>query len=404
MFQTVLLSLTIILIVAKFGGHFAHRVGQSGVLAELIIGIALGNLGLFGIRSLEFLKHNEVLEIFSELGVVLLLFEVGLETTVSDMAKVGLSSFLTAVFGVVAPFLLGWAVSSYFLPDAELLVHAFVGATLTATSVGITARVLKDIGKIHRIEARIILGAAVIDDVLGLVTLAVVSGVISAAENGGELTVSHIGRIIGVAVLFFVLAVVVGRYLVRLLFSVVGRLRGDGLLLSAALIICFSLSFLTAAIGLAPIVGAFAAGLILEPAQYQALRDREGKTLEHLIHPLVALFAPVFFVLMGAKVDLAVFGDPSVLGFAVALSLAAIIGKQVCGFGVLDKGADRIAVGLGMIPRGEVGLIFAAIGAGLTLHGQRVIDNSTYGAVVIMVLLTTLLTPPLLAWRFKSLP
>lgn len=401
----VLVSLITVLLAAKIGGDLFVRIGQPEVLGEIVVGLLLGNLSHFGINTFEYIKHDQILEILSELGVIILLFEVGLETNLKEMTKVGTSALIVAILGVVAPMALGYAVACYFLPNVGVLPHIFVGATLAATSVGITARVLKDLGKVSTKEAKIILGAAVIDDVLGLIVLAVVMGVISAANAGTSLEMFEIAKIFGLAVGFLVVAVLLGRYVSPLCFKIASNLRSHGLLLVTSLLICFGLSYAASAVGLATIVGAFTAGLILEPVHYRDLSLKyQDADIETLIHPLATLFVPIFFVVMGSRVDLSVFADSSILGFAVALTLAAIIGKQLCSLGVLEKGLDKILVGVGMIPRGEVGLIFVGIGASLTLNGEPVIDKATFGAVVIMVILTTMITPPLIKWRYSRKP
>ena len=392
----VLLGLVIMLLAAKLGGEVAERVHQPAVLGELIAGVILGNLVLFGFHGLDFLATNEGIAIIAEIGVVLLLFEVGLESNVREMMSVGTSSLLVALLGVVAPFFLGWGVSAWMLPDEELLVHLFIGATLCATSVGITARVLTDLGKVTTREAKIILGAAVIDDVLGLVILAVVSGVITAANTGGQLAALDVLWIIGKATLFLVGAILIGSWASPRLFRIASKLKIKGMLLTLSLAFCFLLAYLANVIELAPIVGAFAAGLILDDLHYKDFLDRGDHALEDLIHPINIFLVPVFFVLMGIKVDLSTFGQVEVLGFAAVLSIVAIIGKMSCALGVIEKGLDKISVAVGMVPRGEVGLIFAGIGASLVLHGKAVISVSTFSAVVIMVIITTLITPPVL--------
>jgi Kef-type K+ transport system membrane component KefB len=400
----VLVGLITILIAAKIGGDLALRMKQPEVLGELVVGVILGNLVLLGFDAFSFLKSDEYLEVLSELGVILLLFEVGLETSVREMMKVGLSSLIAAILGVVVPFVLGILCSQFFMPDAHFLVHVFVGATLTATSVGITARVLKDMGKIKTDEGKIILGAAVIDDVLGLLVLAVVTGIISATNSGQTMAVGGIVMIVVTAVGFLLGALVVGAFVSPLLFRFATTLRSHGILLSVSLSICFGLAYLASLVKLAPIVGAFTAGLILEPVHYKELSQRSSdKEIDELIAPIAALLVPIFFVSMGAKVDLRVFALDGVLTYAFALTIVAIIGKQICSLGVVGKGIDRLSVGLGMIPRGEVGLIFAGIGAGLTLNGQPVIDPSTFAAVIIMVVVTTMVTPPAIKWRFAKL-
>jgi Kef-type K+ transport system membrane component KefB len=277
-------------------------------------------------------------------------------------------------------------------------VHAFLGATLSATSVGITARVLKDLGKSQTKEARIILGAAVIDDVLGLVILAVVTGMIAAADRGGTLSYVTISAIFLKALVFLFASLFLGVRFSPRLFRLAAKLEARGVLLAVGLAFCFLLAWLASVIGLAPIVGAYAAGLILEDVHYKEFTDRGEHGLEELVAPISSFLAPVFFVVMGLRTDLRVFADPRVLGLAGALTVAAVLGKQVCSIGVLGPGVDRLSIGLGMIPRGEVGLIFANIGATLTIGGQPVVSREEFSAVVVMVIVTTMLTPPALKW------
>jgi Na+:H+ antiporter len=393
----ILISLVVILMSAKLGNALMERIQQPAVLGELIFGVLLGNLSLLGLHQFDYLKTNEGVHILAELGVVFLLFEVGLESNIKQMMEVGLSSFLVALVGVIVPMILGWGVGAWFLPQSNTLVHVFIGATLCATSVGITARVLKDLGKTTAKEARIILGAAVIDDVMGLVILAAVGGIIKAADRGGAgISIVDVSLIILKAVAFLVIALWIGSRLSPRMFALASRLNVSGMLLAVSICFCFLLSYLASRIELAPIVGAFAAGLILDPVHYQDFRGRGEHSIEELLRPISSFLVPVFFVLMGVRVDLKTFADSSILGFALALTFVAILGKQACALAVLEKGLDRISVGIGMIPRGEVGLIFASIGAALLLSGIPVVSSSTYSAVVIMVILTTLVTPPLL--------
>jgi Kef-type K+ transport system membrane component KefB len=392
----VLIGLVVILLAAKIGGEVFERLGQPPVLGELVFGILLGNLALLGFGGLEFLQSSPGLEILAQLGVILLLFQVGLESNVGEMLSVGWSSLLVAVLGVIAPFFLGWGVSAWLLPEEETLAHVFIGATLCATSVGITARVLGDLGKLAARESKIVLGAAVIDDVLGLVILSVVSGLIGAANSGGRLRAVDIAVIVVKAIVFLVGAILIGGRLSRRVFRLAGFLRVKGTLLALALAVCFLLSYLADRIGLATIVGAFAAGLILDGVHYRDLGERTKHTIEELIQPIAGFLVPVFFVLMGVRVDLASFGRAGVPLFAAVLSLAAILGKMICAAGVVERRLDRVSVAVGMVPRGEVGLIFAGIGAQLLLHGQPVIVPPVFAAVVAMVIATTLVTPPAL--------
>ena len=399
----VVFALALLLIVAKFGGDLATRLGQPAVLGELIIGVLIGNLSLIGIPGFEWIEQDVFIDMLSRLGVLILLFEVGLESDIGPMLKVGVSSFIVAILGVIAPFALGWGVGMWLLPQSSYYVHAFLGATLCATSIGITARVLQDLGHAQTEEARIILGAAVLDDVLGLILLAIVTGVIGMADQGGAFSYMDIGIILGKAVLFLTASIVLGRYASPRLFWLASRLRALGVLPATGLAFCFFLSWIADCIGLAPIVGAFAAGLILEELHYRDFTDRGEHSLKELIYPIAAFLVPVFFVRMGMQADLRVFTQPGVLGLAAALTIAAIVGKQACSLGVLGKKVDGLTIGLGMIPRGEVGLIFANIGLVLTIQGERIMDSTTFSAVVVMVIVTTMVTPPALKWSLGRL-
>src|SRR6266540_455419 len=290
----ILLPLAVILAAAKLGGDLATRARQPAVLGELVAGVFLGNLGLIGVSWAESFKTNVTLDTLAQLGVV-------------------------------TPFARGWGVGALLLPARSAYVHAFLGAILTAASVGITARVLRDLGKGQSPEARVILGAAVIDDVLGLVILAVVGGVIQAANTGAELSYGDAGMIVGKAALFLFGAVALGLVISPRLFGLASRLRGRGVLLVTALVFCFGLSYLAAAIGLAAIVGAYAAGLILEDVHYRDFTERGEHRLEELLQPIAVLLVPVFFVLMGMRVDLSAFGRADVLWFAALLTLAAVL-------------------------------------------------------------------------------
>jgi Kef-type K+ transport system membrane component KefB len=410
---TILLGITVILGAAKLGGEAFERIGQPAVLGELVAGVVMGNLVLVNpewtffepLRAHEITEHwAVVVDAIARIGVLLLLFEVGLETTVGEMRKVGLSSLLVALAGVVAPFVLGYFASSLFIrevPPSILAmspsfaisnIHLFIGAILCATSVGITARVLKDLGRIQTPEARIILGAAVIDDILGLVILAVVGGIVSAAETGREVGAAQIAGVILTAVAFIAGALIAGSTIVPRFVRAAALFRTKGMMLVTAVFICFLISWLANLAGLAGIVGAFAAGLILDDVHFS--RFGEKQSLSEMLTPVTTLFVPVFFVLMGIQVRIEAFANLTVLGIAAGLTVAAFAGKQVCGLVVRERGLDRTMIGLGMVPRGEVGLIMAAIGKSL-----GVVDDALFSAVVIMVMVTTLVTPPLLKAR-----
>jgi Kef-type K+ transport system membrane component KefB len=408
-----LIALVLILAAAKIGSELFERLNQPAVLGELLAGVVLGNLVLIhpSWNFFEPLRMTSgapewavVVDQLARIGVVILLFEVGLESTIQGMLKVGGSSFLVAAVGVIAPFGLGYGISWLMIRElpAGLVpivppgfslhyVHLFIGAVLCATSVGITARVLKDLGKMQRKESQIILGAAVIDDVLGLLILAVIAGVIAAAESGQPLEVVAVVKLAVAAVVFLGGSLALGVAVVPRIMSRLAKLRTSGVMLISALLLAFGLSYVAAIVGLAPIVGAFAAGLILEESHFRGFRD--AITIEKLLHPIATMLVPIFFVLMGIGVRLETFSNMGVIGLAAGLTVAAILGKQVCGLGVIDKGLDRLSIGVGMIPRGEVGLIFAGIGREL-----KVIDDGTFSAVVMMVMLTTLCTPPVLKY------
>ena len=395
-----LLALVILLPVAKLAGMLAEKLAQPAVMGELIAGLILGNLGLLGIDDLVFLKTDGGLEILAQLGVIVLLLEIGLDASLADLMKVGASSLLVALIGVLVPFILGWLVSAWLLPDRSFYVHTFIGATLCATSVGITARVLQDINAMRTQEAKIILGASVIDDVLGLLILAVVSGMIVGADRGTPVSVGSISYLVGTAVVFLAGSLFIGIRLVPHVFRHAAKTASRGMLFTLSLSLCFLLSYLSAAIGLAPIVGAFAAGLILESVPMQKYLQVEELSPDKMLHPLSAFLVPLFFVQMGLKIDFASLFRIEVAALAAALTVAAIIGKQACGFGALSKHLSRISIGVGMIPRGEVGLIFAGIGLNLAVKGERILDEAVFSAILVMVMVTTIVTPPLLKWSF----
>jgi len=396
----VLMALVALLAAAKLGGAAAERVGQPAVLGELLAGIALAALPLAGVHGLDFVAHDPTIEVLAQLGVVLLLFEVGLSTRLANLMRVGLSAFLVATIGVIVPMILGWMVGRWLLPGSHPYVPVFLGATLCATSVGITARVLSDMNRVSTAEGQIILGAAVIDDVMGLLVLAVIVGMVGGGGASG--TGLQIAVVTLKAIGFLVGALISGRMLAPRLFRLAARLRGRGVVFTSALITCFVLAWAADLAGLAPIVGAFAAGLVLEGVPFGELLP-DGESIEHLLLPLSSVLVPIFFVHMGLMVNLRELAGGSVL-LALALTAVAILGKQACALAVVTPGADRVAVGLGMIPRGEVGLIFAGMGLTLRVNGVPVLGPGEFAAVVAMVMLTTVLTPPLLRWRLGQEP
>jgi Kef-type K+ transport system membrane component KefB len=387
--------LAAVLIAAKLLGELAERIDQPAVLGELLAGVLLGG-SVLGIVPNEG-PAAEVVHVLAELGVVLLLFEIGLETDLRELFRVGAASLSVATVGVVLPFALGFAYWAW-LPHAgdagtaDLTITAiFVGATLTATSVGITARVLSDLKQMNSPEARIIIGAAVIDDVLGLVILAVVSGLAA----GAELAPLGVIRIFAVGVGFLVVAVLVGRYVAPRLFDMVVRMRVRYVLLVFAVAFALALSAAAAIAGSAMIIGAFAAGLILSGTN-------QFDTIEREVRPVASIFAPIFFVSVGASVNLRLLdptreGAAGVLGMAAVLTLLATVGKLAAGWAAPWLRFRRLVVGVGMIPRGEVGLIFADIG-----RRSGILTDAVFGAILLMVMATTFVAPPGLKALFRS--
>ncbi len=333
------------------------------------------------------------LSLFSSLGVVLLLFMVGLETSVPEMLRVGKRAAAVGAVGTVVPAVLGLLASFALFPQAPFVRHLFIGATLCATSVGITARVYRDMGRLQDRESQIVLGAAVIDDILGLLVLAVVTGIVTT----GAIQAGVVVQITLLSVLFLGAVIGFGGVIVRAGIRLFSWLDQANLKLLFPVSLMFIFSWIAAEIGLAVIIGAFAAGLILTETQFRGDREDET-TLAQILHPLESLFAPVFFVLMGMQVDLATFVNPAVLSLAAVLTAAAIVGKLVSG-AVAGRGLNRLAVGIGMTPRGEVGLIFASIGKGL-----GVIQGPLFSALVVVIILTTVVTPPALKWALAKRP
>lgn len=394
---SVLLGLAVVMVAARLGAHLASKAGQPPVLGELLAGVALGAGSCWGSTWCAQVIHDPVLQALAGIGVCLLLFEVGLESTVADMRKVGVPALLVACVGVVAPFVLGWLTSLALLPDQSPYVHAFLGAALTATSVGITARVLQDTRTGQSAEARIILGAAVIDDVLGLVILALVTGAVQAAGSGAGFSLVAVVPIVVKAFVFLAAYVAAGQALAPRLFSWAHRLHGHRVHLVVGLAWCFLGAYLASAAGLAPIVGAYAAGLVLEPGHLHMFHERGEPHLEELLHGVSSFLVPVFFVLMGMQVDVRAFANIETLKLAAGLLAAAFAGKLLCAL-VVPAGVDGVTVALGMVPRGEVGLIFANAGLALFLNGHRLLDEQAVSALVVVVIVTTIATPPALRW------
>jgi Kef-type K+ transport system membrane component KefB len=371
---------------AKLFGALAKSIGQPAVLGELVAGVLLGMSVLGAVDP----KH-EVLHLLAELGVVILLFEIGLETDLRKLLQVGGTSTVVAIVGVVIPFALGYAICR--LLGLENLVAVVAGAALTATSVGITARVLSDLNRLHEPESQIIIGAAVIDDVIGLIILAVVTGL----TQGQDITVGSVLATTGIAFGFLAGTLLVGTFLVPPLVRLVSQIDLPGTPTMLAVILAFGLAWLASVAGSAVIIGAFAAGLLVR-------RTRQAREIELGVASLGHFFVPLFFVTVGAAVDIGVFNvvDPATrptLLIGSLLIVAAVAGKFVCRFAPFWFRGNKKVIGVGMIPRGEVGLIFAQMGL-----ASGVLTPALFSAVTAMVMVTTFMAPPLLRILFPPLP
>ncbi len=412
----VLLWIALILLAGRLG-LLLERFGQPPVLGEILVGVVLGNLSLIGINFFVPVLENEIIEFLAQFGAVILLFQVGLQSHIGEMRKVGIRAFLVATVGVVVPFFLGtYVIGPLVLPGLPFSAYLFLGATLTATSVGITARVFQDLGILNSPEAQIVLGAAVIDDVMGLIILAIVTAIVTA----GSVNPMDIAFITVKAFAFLAGAIVLGRLFAPNLGRAFSKIHtGTGMKFTLAIAFALIISYLAGAIGLAPIVGAFAAGLVLDPVHFQHFEEpalvedirahlrtaptptqqelldvidhHSDRHVHEIINPLGWFFVPIFFVVTGMHVQLAPLFEPSVIWIALAITVAAFVGKVVSG--LVAGNVNKSLVGWGMVPRGEVGLIFAATGQRL-----GIVNAQLFSVIVVVVILTTLLTPPILTW------
>ena len=441
--SSVIFWVTLIFFFGILGRYIAIRFHQPGVLGELLMGVLVGNVCYFfgmhlaiilrestavfhvlqetlnGVplaKAVETSIHNPVytqqvimalserngmdlvkityiVDIFSRYGVIFLLFMVGLESSVAELKHTGREALQVAVIGVIAPILLGLLVSTILMPNSSFNAHLFVAATLSATSVGITARVLKDMKKLNTREARTILGAAMIDDILGLIVLAIVSSLVVK----GVISAGMVTQILFLSVAFFAGAVLIGPWVLKKIVSFFSFLEPWDAKLSAAFLFVMILAWLASMAQLATIIGAFAAGIIIHDGffdtHYHGRKNPPG--IKELIAPLEALLAPLFFMFIGIQVKLETFFDGHVLLIASGLIAAAILGKLCSGLGA-KRGDDRLSIGIGMLPRGEVGLVFASIGSTL-----GVISDQLFSAIILMVVVTTFIAPLWLKSRYE---
>ena len=415
---SVLLSLIVVYLAAKIGGEICARINLPAVLGELVGGVIVGVSALHLIVFPEgggevqsllmnvvgmtsdlspagllkvFQGESEVISVLAELGVIILLFEIGLESDLKELIRVGPQAAVVAVVGVVVPFAAGTA-GLIAIFGIDTIPAVFAGAALTATSIGITAKVLAEMQKLSSKEGQIIIGAAVLDDVLGIIVLAVVA---SLAKTG-EIEILNVVYLVAGAAAFLVGSIIIGRLLSPFFVAVVNQMRTRGQVLISSLIFAFVLAYIAAAIQLEAILGAFAAGLILAETP-------KHKELEQQISPIADMLVPIFFIVVGARTDLSVLNplepaNRAGLIIASFLVVVAIVGKVVAGFAIFGQpGINRLAVGVGMVPRGEVGLVFAGVGA-----ASGVLTESLDAAIIVMVIFTTFLAPPLLRMVFNA--
>ncbi|MEM8720053.1 MAG: cation:proton antiporter [Cyanobacteria bacterium P01_G01_bin.39] len=417
----VLLSIVFIYLASKLGGELSKLVDLPPVLGELVAGVVVGvsalhllvfpEAGAVGSDSVVmtilqqiaglspesvnevFASSSEVISVLAELGVIILLFEIGLESDLRELQKVGAKAAIVAVVGVVAPFVAGTA-GLMLIFGMPTIPAVFAGAALTATSIGITSKVLSELGQLKSTEGQIIVGAAVIDDVLGIIVLAVVA---SLAKTG-EVDVTNLIYLIISATAFLLGSIFLGKFFNKSFVAIAEKLQTRGKLVIPALVFALLMSFLANAIHLEAILGAFAAGLVLDETD-------KRKELDQQIIPIADILVPIFFVSVGARVDLSVLNPTSAanrqgLVIAAFLIVVAIIGKVITGWAVVgQEKINRLAIGIGMIPRGEVGLVFAGIGT-----ASGVLDKPLQAAIIIMVILTTFVAPPLLRFAFQEEP
>ncbi|BAZ36978.1 Na+/H+ antiporter [Calothrix sp. NIES-4101] len=415
----VLLSLIVVYIASKLGGEISRKMDLPPVLGELVAGVIVGasalhlvvfpeggaeasNSVIVGI--LQFINNltpdaatsifeaqSEVVSVLAEIGVIILLFEIGLESDLKELTKVGYQATVVACVGVAVPFIAGTVGLIYFF-HFPAIPAIFAGAALTATSIGITSKVLSEIGQLKSREGQIIVGAAVIDDILGIIVLAVVA---SLAKTG-EVDIANVIYLIVSATTFLIGSILLGKFFNKSFVGIANKLQTRGNIIIPALIFAFFMAFIGNAIHLEAILGAFAAGLVLDETD-------KRKELDEQVKPIADILVPIFFVTVGAKVDLSVLnpGIPSNregLFIAIFLIAIAIIGKFVTGWAVFGQPEiNRVAIGVGMIPRGEVGLVFAGIGS-----ASGVLDKPLQAAIIMMVILTTFIAPPLLRLAFKE--
>ncbi len=380
------LQLFIILFAARLLGEFVAKFKIPSVIGELLAGVLLGP-SLF-----HLIEPTQIIKLLAEIGIVLLLFEVGLESNFTRLKKTGLKPFIVALGGVVIPFILGFWVS-YQLFQLHLLISLFIGSTLTATSIGITIRVLTDLKRQKGDESQIVLGAAVIDDIIGIILLSV----LYEFSLGQGVDYLGVGKIALFIVLFLLLAPLIAKIISSMIKYYEDKSEIPGLIASMTVALILFFAWLAHQVGAPELLGGFAAGLALSPhffsplGKFLNITEEFSHKIENQMKPIIYLFAPIFFVTVGLSLNLREINWQSGFIWLLSLSLilAAIIGKLLSGFLLLkEKRWMKWAIGLAMIPRGEVGLIFAELG-----RTNQILDNDLYAALIIVIAVTTILTP-----------
>jgi len=374
---TVLLEILIIIVAAKVGGEIARRLKQPEVLGELIVGVGIGYTAVIHEQNMA------IIGTLAELGIILLLFHVGLDSNINELMKMGRTSLFVACIGIAVPFALGYAVSLAIFSDP--MVALLIGATLTATSITIPVMVLTEIGKLTSDESKVILGAAVIDDVLGLILLTIIVPIL----NEEAFSLLHVTQTAVIAIIFLVGSLILGKKAAPYTIRFLGRMKASGITVVAAFAFSLSLAYLADILGLATVVGGFFAGLILAQAKN---RDE----IYDQITPLTEVFAPVFFVMMGTAISIKTLNF-NAIGIAFLIAFVAIAGKMFSGIGAIGTKMNKFAIGSGMVARGEVALIFISFGLAQGVEGGvGVLTPGIYSSLVLMVIITAIIAPLLL--------
>ncbi|MHC4276014.1 MAG: cation:proton antiporter [Planctomycetota bacterium] len=385
--DSILLAIVIVVVVAKAGEEAAKRLGFSQVVGELVMGIVLGNIYLFsGLEFFNFVHKMPFLKIVSEIGAIVLLLEVGIHTDLRAMLKVGLSVVLVTLGGILMPAGLGCLVVFLLLPDASLYVYLFLIAILCTSSVAMKPKMFYELGKLQTVEARITIAAAMINEIAALLFLAAISGIAIT----GQFSPAGIAVTGAVAVCFLGALGAVSLFFGEGFGDFVSRKFPEGIKIFIIVVVCLGLAYLAEAVGLATIVGAFSAGLFLRHVRAKTLLGKE-RSMEELIRPAYLVLVPIFFVLAGAQVRLDSFMDVNAVLLGLSITGAAILGKLFCSVCVVERGVNRLAIGVAMIPRLEVALIIASVG-----HALGVLDETLFSAVIVMVAITAIMSPPLL--------